>query len=562
MQSKNILIVDDNEENSYYLRFLLQAHGHKVTLASQGLQALENAKENPPHLIISDILMPVMDGFALCREWQKDDVLRQIPFIFYTATYTDNRDRDFALSLGAVRFVIKPKEPDEFIEILREVLQTSAEDLSNSVISESVNTSETVYLKKYNDVLLRKLESKVSVLDHISHKWEEDITARKQVESALLERELQYRTLANSGRTLIWTSDADGLRNEFNDPWLNFTGRTVAQELGCGWMLSVHPDDLNLYQITVESAVTKRERFCVEYRLRNQSGEYRWMQEDGVPRFNQSGQYLGYIGQSLDVTERRTIEARLRHSEKMEALGQLAGGVAHDFNNILGVVVAYTDLLLSRSDERSVQEMHLNCILKACDRAKCLASQILTFSRQKGIEKKCLFLKPLIAEVLEMQKVSTPITIAFHVDELAKPVLADSSRIHEMLLNLTTNAVSAMEDTGTLTVRLYSIHNPCELFCDTGKLPPGEYSVIEVADTGIGIEPQLLSRIFDPFFTTKTDANRTGLGLSVVMGVVKTHGGEVRVESELGKGSVFRVFLPAFATLPLICKDNSFADGL
>ncbi|PKN50877.1 MAG: hypothetical protein CVU55_14850 [Deltaproteobacteria bacterium HGW-Deltaproteobacteria-13] len=207
MKMNRILVVDDREENRYLLNTLLHGNGYEVVTASHGAEALDLARQNPPDLIISDILMPVMDGFTLCREWKKDERLKSIPFIFYTATYTDERDRRFALSLGAERFILKPEESDVFMTIIRETLQqagniavtqtTPGANNSSPLPPEAAEKDDSVYLKQYNEVLIRKLEAKMEQLERINSELSKDITARKQAEDELsrLNRELGQRVI-------------------------------------------------------------------------------------------------------------------------------------------------------------------------------------------------------------------------------------------------------------------------------------------------------------------------------------------------------------------------------
>ncbi len=183
----NILIVDDNDDARMILRKNLEFHDHSVMEASHGEEALKIAKESPPDMIISDILMPVMDGFALCREWKKDEQLKKIPLIFYTATYTDPKDEKFALSLGAERFIIKPMEPDEFVSILKEVV---AEGEAGKLVSpyEPIE-EERIYLKENNARLIKKLEDKKLQLKEAHKALEQEIIAQNKVEETLRERE-------------------------------------------------------------------------------------------------------------------------------------------------------------------------------------------------------------------------------------------------------------------------------------------------------------------------------------------------------------------------------------
>src|SRR5688572_29449828 len=158
-----ILIVDDNEEDRYMLRVLLEGHGYAVILAINGVEALESARRDPPDMIVADILMPVMDGFSLCRQWRKDAQLKELPFVFYSATYTDPQDQEFGLSLGADRYIIKPIEPDVFVGILLEVIREH--EASQLVVQDKTVEEEPVYLRAYNAALIRKLEDKLAELE-------------------------------------------------------------------------------------------------------------------------------------------------------------------------------------------------------------------------------------------------------------------------------------------------------------------------------------------------------------------------------------------------------------
>lgn len=178
-----ILIVDDNEQNLYQLQVLLSGNGYRVVTAEDGSIALSKARENPPDLVISDILMPVLDGFALCREWKKDERLRQIPFIFYTATYTDDRDRKFALSLGAERFFIKPEEPEVLLTAIREVIQQAQAPAAPQTVPPQ--EEETVFLSQYNEALIRKLEAKMQKLEQTNRELERSVAEHTWAEGKI-----------------------------------------------------------------------------------------------------------------------------------------------------------------------------------------------------------------------------------------------------------------------------------------------------------------------------------------------------------------------------------------
>jgi nitrogen-specific signal transduction histidine kinase len=269
---------------------------------------------------------------------------------------------------------------------------------------------------------------------------------------------------------------------------------------------------------------------------------------------NAQGNLICFAGISEDITERklseeerRTYEARLMRSQKLEAIGTLAGGIAHDFNNILSAIIGYSELAIGELPPDSAVSTSIKEVLKAGDRAKDLVKQILTFSRQMETERKPVKIHLIIKEALKLLRSSIPstITITERIDTSAGTVFADSTQIHQVIMNLCTNAYHALLTTGgDLTVSLE------QLYLDSGfisKHPPlheGAHLLITVRDTGYGMDTETLKRIFDPFFTTKEKAKGTGLGLATVHGIVTELGGVILVESWVGKGSTFEIYLP------------------
>jgi signal transduction histidine kinase len=278
---------------------------------------------------------------------------------------------------------------------------------------------------------------------------------------------------------------------------------------------------------------------------------------------------LGWAGVSLvvkrhllrheeDVTERMRLEEQLRQAAKMEALGTLAGGIAHDFNNIIYVIMGFSELALDRAEKGGQIQSSVKQILAASNRAKALVDQILTFSRGSDREKKVVRLSPLIKETLRFLRASVPATVELH--ELVEPgsdtIMGDPNQIHQVLMNLGTNAVHAMrEKGGALEIRLSSQRFDAILPPHYPQVASGSYVKLSVSDTGHGMTPAELEHIFEPYFTTKNRGEGTGLGLSVVHGIVKAHGGFMDVRSEVGKGSTFSVYLPAAADAAVSVSD-------
>jgi signal transduction histidine kinase/CheY-like chemotaxis protein len=242
----------------------------------------------------------------------------------------------------------------------------------------------------------------------------------------------------------------------------------------------------------------------------------------------------------------KLIHEQMTQSQRMNAMGQLAGGIAHDFNNILGGIMGYADLALNEVAENSKLAEYLNGIQGAAIRATDLVSQILTFSRKRNDEHEPLYLYPILTEVIEMLKASIPSSVKLNVDILkdTAPILADSTKIHEVMMNLCTNAVHAMNEKGTLSIGLKEEE---VLFAKKGtvsNIEPDSYLIVEISDTGTGMDSELISKIFEPFYTTKEQGKGTGLGLSVAFGIMRSHKGDIEIESIVGEGTTIRLYFP------------------
>ena len=261
-----------------------------------------------------------------------------------------------------------------------------------------------------------------------------------------------------------------------------------------------------------------------------------------------NGRVIGAIQTAQDITDRTRLEVQFRQAQKMEAIGTLAGGIAHDFNNILSAVLGYTEMALEEPKINDRLRRCLDQVYTAGERARDLVKQILVFSRQSDERPRPLRVSPIIKEVLKLLRASLPTTIKIRQDIHSEPdaVLADPTQIHQIMMNLCTNAAYAMrERQGELKVSLVPVNlEQSDDLIIHHDLFPGRYLRLTVGDTGAGIDNETIGRIFDPFFTTKKPGEGTGLGLSVVHGIVKSYGGTITVQSEVGKGTDFNVYLP------------------
>jgi PAS domain S-box-containing protein len=380
-----------------------------------------------------------------------------------------------------------------------------------------------------------------------------DIGERISAEAALRESETRYSTIFDQSPIALQFYGPDGVLLKVNAKCLDIFGVIDADEIK-GWNIYLDPN------VTPEQKERLRKGEEIQYitnfdfELITKAGLYRTT-KSGLRIFDVliSPLGIGFIAQIQDITEHvrdreslQRIEARLRQSEKMEAIGQLAGGIAHDFNNVLGGIIGYTDMSLTYADKGGVLENNLLKVLKASERAKHLVKQILAFSRQGNPQKSIISVQPVVEEALDLLKSSIPSSVVIEADlqRGTNPVLMDSTQIHQALLNLATNAVHAMQRKGTLTVRLYAEHLDHKDYGQSGELTPGEYTIIEVGDDGTGMDSTTLSRVFEPFFTTKAVGEGTGMGLSVVLGIIQSHGGDIQIESEVGVGTTVKIYLP------------------
>jgi two-component system cell cycle sensor histidine kinase/response regulator CckA len=557
-----ILIVEDGEQNRYLLEVLLQQHGHEVAVAANGAEALEAARAAPPDLAISDLLMPVMDGFTLCRKWKADDRLCAAPFIVYTATYTEPKDEEFVLSLGADRFVRKPEEPEALMRIVDEVLAAARAGSPAG----SAAAAGAAQLERYSEVLFRKLEKKVAELAAQNRKLAETVAERVRGEEALRVSEAEYRIVADNTYNWEFWLDPDRRFRYISPSCRRITGRECGEFTGDAAMLEriIHPDDQALYQAHVDGIERLKGESNVEFRILHADGSHRWIAHDCMPVYDRDGNWLGTRGSNRDITEQKRLEAQLRHAQRMEAVGQLAGGVAHDFNNILTAILGYTNLLQAKTGVEDPRRAHLDEIAAAAERASSLTASLLTFSRKREITLRTIelnglirnlekFLRRIIGEDIEVRMKLASGDIAIH---------ADAGQLEQVLMNLATNARDAMPKGGILFIETDLVAIDNSFIRMHGYGTPGRFAMVSVTDTGGGMDEKTREHIFEPFFTTKEPGKGTGLGLSIVYGIVKQHKGYINVYSEPGRGSTFRLLFQAVAPEPAAseAKDGAPAD--
>ncbi|HET6576817.1 MAG TPA: ATP-binding protein [Gemmatimonadales bacterium] len=345
---------------------------------------------------------------------------------------------------------------------------------------------------------------------------------------------------------IVWTVTADGACDYVNARWLEFTGRPLAAELGHGWTDRLHPEDQAACLQQFRVALAQRSTLDIEYRARRHDGQYRWLHDTAVPRYAVDGAFLGLVGCSTDVSDRRQLEQRLVRVERVQAIGQLAGGVAHDFNNLLTGIIGHVALLQEEPGLSALGREDLAQIQRSADRAASLTRQLLAFSRRQVLAPRVLDLNRLVAGRLSAMSrlAGARVRVVSRLAANLDPVVADPNQFEQVLTQLCTHARESMPGGGTIEL----ITRQERLDAATAKqlhgLRAGAYVMLEVRDTGRGMDAATLDRIFEPFFSSGAPSEGGGLGLASAYGIVKQSGGHIEVASEPGRGTSFTIYLP------------------
>ncbi len=369
----------------------------------------------------------------------------------------------------------------------------------------------------------------------------------------------RYRTLVERLPAITYVAElgASGPWHYVSPQIETILGYTPSEWLAnsLNWLDRIHPEDRHIAIEEEERFQRVHDMFQAEYRMFAVDGRVLWFRDEGVMlRTSDDGRVHLMQGVLYDITERKRLEEQLRHSQKIEAVGQLAGGVAHDFNNLLMVIQAHNELLRGRLPSDDPAQSHVGEIERAVSRATALTHQLLAFSRRQVLQLKPLDLGATVTEVARMLHRLIPANIELKVLTAATPhcVKADPGQMEQVILNLAVNARDAMPNGGVLSIGTRKVELPETYAGSHARIPPGSYVVLSVGDTGIGMRSETQTRIFEPFFTTKKPGEGTGLGLAIVYGVVKQSGGWITVRSELGGGTAFDIYLPQVGadTLP------------
>jgi PAS domain S-box-containing protein len=376
-----------------------------------------------------------------------------------------------------------------------------------------------------------------------------NVTERRQNQEALRESEERFQLLSKATNDVIWDwnllSDSiwwnEGVETMFGHQ------RSSLEPGSESWTSRIHPDDQDQIVSGVQEAIDRGdEGWSGEYRFQRADGSYAFVLDRGYIIRDSSGQAVRLIGSVTDLSERKKLEEQFLRSQRLESIGTLAGGIAHDLNNVLTPIIMAIDLLRIEAPDEASSEL-LDVVTTSAQRGADMVRQILFFARGVEGQRVEVQIGQVVSDVQRIARDTFPKNVRIQLDLAhdAWTVMGDPTQLHQVLLNLCVNARDAMPHGGVLAI---SAHNRCldEHYSRLeSEAKPGPYVVLRVEDTGTGIGPEVIDKIFDPFFTTKELGGGTGLGLSTTLGIVKSHGGFMRVYSELGKGTKFKVYLPA-----------------
>jgi PAS domain S-box-containing protein len=491
----HVLVIDDDLGTCETIGDILQARGIQVHTTTRGRTALERLATDPVDVAIVDIRLPDVPGLELldtARAMQPD--LEAIVITGYASVATAVQ----AVNTAAFAYFVKPFDMNQLLVSLDKALE------------------------------------------------------KQRLARALRESEERYRLLIDSIGDAVFLMDLDDRIVFANRRAVDLTGYAEAQLLGRSALTLLTPEGAREVGTRLDASKDGAGVAPVhDVRLVRQDGRKLWV-DVTLSSVLKESRVVGRLGVLHDTTEKRHLEDQLRQSQKMEAIGRLAGGVAHDFNNLLAVIMGYSDLLRSALGRRDRLARDVEEIRRASERATALTQQLLAFSRNQILQPQVVEVNALVGNMAEMLRrlIGEDIELELRLDPGAGRVSGDPGQLEQVLMNLAVNARDAMPRGGRLTLETRAVElEPAQVESSPG-CAPGAYVRLAIHDTGYGITPEVQAHLFEPFFTTKEPGRGTGLGLSTVYGIVKQHHGHIEVDSQPERGATFRIHLPRVEAEP------------
>lgn len=538
IKNKTILVVDDHDDDRTLLKQLFESQGDQVVLANNGEVALEKLSEHDIDFVFSDVLMPIMDGLQLCKLIKSSDALKNIPVILYTSIYSNEEDMKHAIKVGADHYLIKPIEPTNILNLLNKGMNDSASKVVSGSNAKPVITPETEenYLRLYSTHLVERLEDEVEKLGKEIIKREKVEQEQTDILNSMIDGVI---TIDEKGKMLSFNKSAEKL---FDYNAEDVIGKNVSMLMPKSYV-DKHDSYLQKYLNTNEAHVIGIEagREVLGLRKNKEIFSMRLLVAelpkdiDGQKRF---------IGSCQDLTYIKQQEEQLRRSQKMEALGKLTGGIAHDYNNMLGIMTGYAELLEEALIDQPKLAKYAQQINHTGQRSAKLTKKLLGFTRQVNSNDELLNINVLLKNEQHMlEKILTArINLTLNLGDKLWKVWLDNSDLEDAIINMSINAMHAMHENGELSIRTLN-----ETFDDLDakrlQLKSGDYVSLSISDNGCGIDELEKEKIFEPFYSSKGEGG-TGLGLSQVYGFVDRSHGAIRVDSKVDIGTCFTLYFP------------------
>ncbi len=525
-----VLSVEDDASSRILLEKGLGAKGFRVLSAADGIAALEILEQGDlPDIILSDIMMPRLDGYALCRILKQRPNTKNIPFIFYSATFVGDDEVHLGLEMGAEDYLIKPVETDELSAFLKQTADNAVARMPSSL------PSADVVMAHYNAVLSRKLEKKVAELEQEKEKRAKTESKFGQLIDELRHVFFFYQHDLQGRFTFVSPSVQDILgysENAFLKQWCKFRLATSDKHYFF--------DELPVDQSSNRPLLAK---------VRHRDGSIRYLELSEHPVFDNGHELVATEGIAHDVTELKALEQQFLQAQKMEALGTLVGGIAHDFNNVLSGMMGAIFLAEASADNREAMLAQLANANALGLRAADMIKQLLAFARQEETDKTILHLVPFLDKTMKLIRtgIEENIAIEHHTDDAdTLYVSANTALLQQILFNLVNNARDAVRQQASpkITITLSRYEADTAFSFSHQQARGTHFARIDVQDNGQGISEDALTHIFEPFFTTKSADQGTGLGLAMVRTAIHNHHGAIEVSSHQGEGSCFSVYLP------------------
>ncbi|MHB2025068.1 MAG: response regulator [Elusimicrobiota bacterium] len=567
----DVLVIEDSPTQAEQLQHTLEGAGYRTSTVKNGREGLAFLKQRKARVVLSDISMPEMDGYAFCKVIKEDPDLKDIPVILMTSLI-DPKDIIHGLECGASNFFTKPIDTPQLISRIKYIFANHAIrksrgaqipldfifagkqyrldadrmqilDLLLSTYEAAVEKNVELIraqkeLKQLNEALEARVLERTAALTATNAELRAEITHRNQADQ-------RYRTLfdASIDGIVIADSETRALRHA-NPAMCRLLGYTET-ELEALKVDDLHPKDaLSRFSAEFEAVVRGKEIVVPNIPCLRKDGTI--IQADIAAHTLIIDGRACVVGQFRDVTERNLLQRQLLQAQKMESVGRLAGGVAHDFNNLLTAIGGYSHFLLASLAPDDKRRDDVEQIKKAGDRASSLTRQLLAFSRQQVLQTRVLDCNALVADMEKMLRriIGEDVELATALSPKTGRIKADPGQIEQVLLNLVVNAKDAMPKGGKITIETSNIDLKEDFARMRLQVKPGPYVMFAVADTGTGMDSGTLAHLFEPFFTTKEQGKGTGLGLATVYGIVKQSGGGIYVYSEPAHGTTFKVYFP------------------